>query len=266
MNRYRFRFESSILLSGPVTAHSWMLRALPRQEQFQHIEWDSLRLEAGLPDGRTIDVPARSAVDAFGSRVQFGHIRQPHVRMTAVAVGTVAQSPYRICGTAHGMYFPHTALTLPSAGMLDLARTLGLDSAGPCIGRTARAIASAVHEHMDYVPGSTAVSTTAAQAFALGHGVCQDFAHITLSLLRHAGIAARYVCGYLSGEGATHAWVEYFDSGVWLALDPTHDRAVDYGCIKIAHGRDCADCAVNRGVFTGKVRQSTSVSIKVDPV
>ena len=266
MNRFRFRFESSILLSAPVTAHSWMLRALPKQEQFQHIEWDSLRLEAGLPDGRSVDVPVRSAVDAFGGRVQFGHIRQPHIRMTAVAVGTVAQSSYRICGTAHGMYFPHTALTLPSAEMLSFARRLELDGTKAGVGPTAHAVASAVHEHMEYVPGSTAVSTTAAQAFALKRGVCQDFAHITLSLLRHAGIAARYVCGYLSGEGATHAWVEYFDSGVWLALDPTHDRAVDYGCIKIAHGRDCADCAVNRGVFTGKVQQRTSVSIKVDPV
>ena len=117
---------------------------------------------------------------------------------------------------------------------------------------------------MVYQPGSTDVFTTAAKAFELGQGVCQDYAHITLALLREAGIPARYVCGLLSGEGATHAWVEWFDSGVWLALDPTHDRAVEYGCIKIAHGRDSADCPVNRGIFTGRVQQRNSVSIKVE--
>ena len=267
MKRFRFRFESSVVFSSPVSSHSWLLRALPKQEQFQRTEEDSLRLEAGLPDGRCIDVPVRSAVDAFGGRVQFGCVLQPHVRLTLVSAGTVAQSPYRICGTAHGMYFPPSPLTLPSDEMLTFAREQGLD--GTCvsgISQRARAVASAVHARMEYAPGCTGVATTAAQAFALGRGVCQDFAHITLALLRHAGVAARYVCGFLPGEGATHAWVEYFDSGVWLALDPTHDRSVDYGCIKIAHGRDSADCPVNRGVFTGKVQQHTTVSIKVDPL
>lgn len=266
MKRFRFRFESSIIMSAPVTAHSWMLRTLPKREQFQRIEWDSLRLEAGLPDGRSIDVPARSAIDAFGGRVQFGCILQPHIRMTVVAVGTVAQSPYRICGTAHGMYFPPTPLTLASPAMLAFAQQKGLTRPTSGVSALARAVASTVHAHMEYVPGSTCVATTAAQAFDLGRGVCQDYAHITIALLRQAGVAARYVCGYLPGEGATHAWVEYFDSGVWLALDPTHDSGVDFGCIKIAHGRDSADCAVNRGVFTGKAQQRTSVSIKVDPV
>jgi transglutaminase-like putative cysteine protease len=267
MKRYRFRYESSVVFSAPVSSHSWLLRSLPKQEQFQRTEWDSLRLEAGLPDGSSVDVPVRAAVDAFGSRVQFGHTAQPHVRLTLTAEGVVAQSPYRICGTAHGMYFPPSPLTLPSDEMLAFAREQGLDGAAfPSISERAQAVSSAVHGRMRYAPGSTGVATTAAQAFALCQGVCQDFAHIALALLRHAGIAARYVCGFLPGEGATHAWVEYFDSGVWLALDPTHDRAVDYGCIKIAHGRDSADCAVNRGVFTGRASQLSSVSIKVDPV
>ena len=119
---------------------------------------------------------------------------------------------------------------------------------------------------MDYAPGSTSVATTAAQAVELGRGVCQDYAHITLALMRDAGIPSRYVCGFIPGEGATHAWVEWFDSGLWLALDPTHDRAVEYGFIKLAHGRDSSDCPVNRGIFTGRVQQSNSVSIKVEEI
>jgi len=179
-----------------------------------------------------------------------------------VAEGRVWQEPYRICGAAHGMYGAHTTLTAPSAAMLAFLRGLELDTSNKA--ELASRIASAVHERMAYQPGVTGVATTAAQAFELGRGVCQDYAHITIALLREAGIPARYVCGFLPGEGATHAWVEWHDSGAWLALDPTHGRAVEYGCIKVAHGRDSADCPVNRGIFTGRAMQRNSVSIKVE--
>jgi transglutaminase-like putative cysteine protease len=227
------------------------------------VEWDSLHVTADMPNGRTLDVPVRIRKDAFGNSTQSGCVVPPHVNLRMEAVGRVAQSPYRICGTAHGMYSAPTALTTPSEAMLAFLRSLELDRSNS-VKEKAYAITSAVHRHMAYQPGSTDVLTSAARAFELGQGVCQDYAHITLALLREAGIPARYVCGLLSGEGATHAWVEWFDSGVWLALDPTHDRAVEYGCIKIAHGRDSADCPVNRGIFTGRVQQQNSVSIKVE--
>ena len=265
MKRLSFRYETSIDLSAPVTAHSWLLRALPRSEQFQKLEWDSLRVSAMLPDGKSLDVPAFFRTDAFGNRIQFGCVLRPHVMLTVTASGTVAQRPYRICGTAHGMYSASTPLSAPSDAMFDFLRSLELDKSNTTEGKALR-IASAVHGHMSYTPGSTSVTTTAAQAFEMGRGVCQDYAHITLALLREAGIPARYVCGFLSGEGATHAWVEWFDAGVWLALDPTHNKAVTYGCIKVAHGRDSADCPVNRGMFTGRAQQRNSVSIKVEEV
>ncbi|MBR6673704.1 MAG: transglutaminase domain-containing protein, partial [Mailhella sp.] len=200
------------------------------------MEWDSLRVSALMPDGRSMDVPASTSLDAFGNRLQFGFIAEAHTGMNMVAEGVVAQSPYGIPGTAHGMYAAPTALTAPSYAMLDFLRALKLDNSNKK--EKAVRIASAVHEHMAYAPGSTSVATTAMQAFELRCGVCQDYAHITLALLREAGIPARYVCGFIPGEGATHAWVEWFDSDRWFALDPTHDRAVEYGFIKLAHGRD----------------------------
>ena len=286
MKRFFFRYESTVIFSAPVTAHSLLLRALPRQEQFQRPEWDSLRLEALLPDGRSMAVPVRIASDAFGNRIEYGCILPPHIRLSMVATGRTAQTPYRICGTAHGMYSASTALTLPTGWLLEAAEDakallashgLGAKSLrGGCtaschasespVAIAARILSSAVHSHMSYAPGSTTVATTASEAFELGKGVCQDYAHITLALLRHAGIPARYVCGFLPGEGASHAWVEFFAGGVWLAHDPTHDRNVDMGYIKVAHGRDSSDCPVNRGIFTGKVEQRNSVSIKVEPV
>ena len=264
MKRFSFRYETSISLSAPVTAHSWLLRALPRSEGFQTVEWDSLRVSAILPGGESMHVPASTGLDSFGNRMQFGRIAEAHTGMSMAAEGVVAQSSYSIPGTAHGMYAAPTALTAPSYAMLDFLRALKLDNSNKK--EKAVRIASAVHEHMAYAPGSTSVATTAAQAFELGRGVCQDYAHITLALLREAGIPARYVCGFIPGEGATHAWVEWFGSDRWFALDPTHDRAVEYGFIKLAHGRDSADCPVNRGIFTGRVQQSNSVSIKVEEI
>ncbi|MBR3880473.1 MAG: transglutaminase family protein [Mailhella sp.] len=286
MNRFLFRYESTVTFSAPVTAHSLLLRALPRQEQFQRTEWDSLRLEALLPDGRSMTVPVRIASDAFGNRIQYGCILPPHIRLSMMATGRTVQTPYRICGTAHGMYSASTTLTLPAGWLLEAAQDAkallashGLDAkslqktgsaschmANSPTAMAARILSSAVHSHMTYAPGNTNVTTTASEAFELGKGVCQDYAHITLALLRHVGIPARYVCGFLPGEGATHAWVEFFANGVWLAHDPTHDRNVDMGYIKVAHGRDSSDCPVNRGIFTGKVEQRNSVSIKVESV
>ena len=262
MKSFAFRYESSVMLEAPVCAHSFLLRALPRTEQFQRVEWDALRVSAILPDGSMEDVPVHSRLDGFGNRVQFGSIAQPHTGMTMIAEGHVSQSTYRIDGTAHGMYSAPTALTAPSEAMLAFLRKLKLDKSNKPA--SALLIASAVYERMSYAPGTTSVATTAAQAFEIGRGVCQDYAHITLALLREAGIAARYVCGFLPGEGESHAWVEYFDSGMWFALDPTHDRRVDFGCIKVAHGRDSADCPVNRGLFTGRTGQRNFVSVKVE--
>ena len=143
-------------------------------------------------------------------------------------------------------------------------------AAGLCLPREPRdrawALLEAVQAHMQYAPGVTGVSTTAAQAYELGQGVCQDYAHILLSLLRCSGIPARYACGYLAGEGAGHAWVEFFDQGVWRGLDPANNRLLSCGCIKVAHGRDSADCPVNRGVFTGRAAQQNTLAIKVEEV
>ncbi len=70
-------------------------------------------------------------------------------------------------------------------------------------------------------------------------------------------------CGFLVGEGETHAWVEVHDECCWRGLDPTNRREVDCGYIALSHGRDFADCPIERGVFVGGARQSMSVSVRV---
>jgi transglutaminase-like putative cysteine protease len=120
----------------------------------------------------------------------------------------------------------------------------------------ADAIVRFVHGHMTYTKDATDVFTTAATAFAQGRGVCQDFAHIAISLARSAGLSARYVSGHLLGHGATHAWVEFLVSErnrgpLVLSYDPTHCKPTDFRYIVVAIGRDYDDVPPTSGVFTG---------------
>lgn len=120
-----------------------------------------------------------------------------------------------------------------------------------------------VHENMNYTKGVTAIDTTAEEALQSGEGVCQDYAHILLSLCREERIPARYVVGMLLGEGESHAWIEAFDGKNWIGFDPTNNLIVDDAHIKISHGRDYQDCSINRGVFTGQARQKQRILVEV---
>lgn len=109
-----------------------------------------------------------------------------------------------------------------------------------------------------YRVGVTGTQTPAAMALHLGQGVCQDYAHIMLALLRTLGIPARYVSGHLIGEGAPHAWVEVLllnsnadQRPSVVAFDPTHHRRVGPNYITVAVGRDFADVTSTSGVFSG---------------
>ena len=104
-------------------------------------------------------------------------------------------------------------------------------------------------------------------------GVCQDFAHIGLSVLRTAGLPARYVCGYieadspgagrrLKGAVATHAWIEVLVPGMtWVALDPTNRQWVDERYVSVSYGLDYRDAAPLRGTFKGSGGQKMSVQV-----
>jgi transglutaminase-like putative cysteine protease len=102
-----------------------------------------------------------------------------------------------------------------------------------------------------YQLGVTGVQTPAAMALALGRGVCQDYAHLAIAVLRLAGVPARYVSGHLLGEGAPHAWFEALGRDGVVAYDPTHRRPPNDDYITVAVGRDYADVAPTSGTFTG---------------
>ncbi|MCU1359126.1 MAG: transglutaminase protein, partial [Ilumatobacteraceae bacterium] len=118
---------------------------------------------------------------------------------------------------------------------------------------TAEAIAEFVHRSFQYRHDVTSVRTTAAQAWQIGQGVCQDMAHVMIAMCTSLGISSRYVSGHLVGDGASHAWVEVFDAGrrQVVALDPTHARRTDFRYITTATGRDYRDVAPTTGTFVG---------------
>jgi transglutaminase-like putative cysteine protease len=121
---------------------------------------------------------------------------------------------------------------------------------------------------MSYGFDRTGVHTTAGQALAAGHGVCQDYAHLMLALCRLLGIPARYVSGHLVGEGGTHAWVEVLLPGPGrsvevLAWDPTHDRPADLRYLTVAVGRDYRDVAPVSGTYRLPHRGWLSASCRV---
>jgi transglutaminase-like putative cysteine protease len=139
-----------------------------------------------------------------------------------------------------------------------------------------RELNARLYEKFDYAPNTTEVDSPIDDALQSRRGVCQDFAHIMISLVRQLKIPCRYVSGYLYHEdksmdrspaGATHAWVEaYLGELGWMAFDPTNNLE---GCdrhVRVALGRDYADVPPTRGVYKGEAESELSVLVTVTPV
>jgi transglutaminase-like putative cysteine protease len=136
-------------------------------------------------------------------------------------------------------------------------------------------IASGVHRSFSYVKKSTAVNSPIEDALRSRQGVCQDFAHIMIALVRNARIPCRYVSGYLyqggenahpSADGATHAWVEALLPRIgWIGFDPTTNRAAGEKHIRTAIGRDYADVPPTMGMMKGKADTQLQVRVRVTP-
>lgn len=129
-----------------------------------------------------------------------------------------------------------------------------------------------VHAEMDYVPGTTGVHSTAVDAWDERKGVCQDYAHLTLLMLRGLGIPARYVSGYLHPdpdaeidrtiEGQSHAWIEAWTGG-WWGYDPTNDTPITEQHVSVGIGRDYSDVSPLRGIYTGGGATDLDVVVEI---
>ncbi len=208
--------------------------------------------------------------DAFGNRVA----RVVAARVPRAIDFEATFRVERVAGRTGGdapdpaPYTQPTALTAPDERLREAANLLRGLTRDPRE-RVERAM-SWTADALVYRFGITGYQTPAAMALHFGSGVCQDYAHIMLTVLRLIGIPARYVSGHLLGEGAPHAWVEAFierpgDGGMDLVgYDPTHRRRVALNYIPVAVGRDFADVSPTSGVFSGPANGQLSASKRAE--
>lgn len=162
-----------------------------------------------------------------------------------------------------------------SASLEQLAGELGCERRGNPLALLTE-LNEAIYKLFAYVPNSTKVDSPIQEALETRQGVCQDFAHIMIALVRRVQIPCRYVSGYMfhrdedehdrSIEGASHAWIEALVPGLgWVAFDPTNNLVGGDRHIRVAIGRDYADVPPTRGVYKGEAQSELSVAVTVSP-
>jgi len=279
MKRLRILHKTGFRYGGEVTASYNEARMLPVSGERQLVLHSNLDVD-----------PVSSHhqyTDYWGTRVLAFDVLAPHSELTITAsslVEVLAAPPHPEAGPGwdeldtvvqgSGEYVQQlwqTPLTDPPADVIALAREARA-AAGDDPAAAGLAIARAVGDSMEYVSGVTAVSSTAADAWASRKGVCQDITHVAVGALRAAGLPARYVSGYLHpqadaviGEtvvGESHAWVEWF-CGSWRGYDPTNQLDIGDRHVRVGHGRDYTDVAPLRGVYAGTAGSQLFVSVAI---
>lgn len=248
--------------TSPVNYSIQTLRLTPRSDQHQRtLRWH-------------IDAPGelQQQVDAYGNITHILTLNKPHdeielrvsglVEINPLGHGLVVEEDNRLPVSA---YKVSTRLTQADATIRDFCRDAASD--GLHTPEDALALSLAISRHVTYEPGITDVTTPASEVLALGHGVCQDHAHLFLACVRSMDIPCRYVSGYLhttADHAATHAWVDVWLAGHgWVSIDVTNQQfASDHLC-RLAVARDYDTASPVRGVRTGGGEESLSVHVVV---
>jgi transglutaminase-like putative cysteine protease len=288
MNRYHLLHVTEFVYDGPVSESYNEVRLRPMHDDAQSCL--SFRLTTNPA------APAFSYRDALGNWVHQVNVLPIHSRLRVQAESVVltydssSTTSWMPLGELeeHGeelmeehydmlaasQYVPH----LPD---LDPLITLAEARCDGTVAGFSQTASSMIHGRFKYVKGATHVNSSLSDSLRLGAGVCQDFAHLLLGVLRKRGIPARYVSGYLVpqnkdnpaakleeviGGQASHAWAEAYlpDSG-WTPLDATLGKPVGMRHVRIAYGRDYSDVAPVRGVYKGHAGQRLSVDVTVRP-
>ncbi len=256
-----YEYQMIIRYSEPVEKCYFTIKSIPADDFKQR----SISYAISMSPNTTYSLGR----DSFGNAQIIGSVAFPHSEYIYTIKGMVETNESPVTGGVNealvGMYkYPH-GKCVPGPKLTAFARSIkALVECCASDRDRCLTIMRELKKVMVYEKGCTEVGTSAEEAFAGGKGVCQDFSHIFITLLRIFGIPARYVCGLIVGEGESHAWVEACIDGSYVAYDPTHNIEISDEYIKLGVGRDAADCAINRGVMWGGGAQTQEINVLVD--
>ncbi|HEY7386360.1 MAG TPA: transglutaminase family protein [Beijerinckiaceae bacterium] len=265
--RIRIVHETHYRYQRPVKALTQILRLTPRDHDGQHVR--NWRIEPSV-DGRL-----RQREDPFGNIVHVFSADAP-VDSMRVSVGGDVET-HDTSGVIRGtierlpdlFYLRETALTMPDEAIRDFANAAAVRvAADPLAGL--HQLLQVLHREVAFDTEPTHVATTAAEAFSLKRGVCQDLTHILIAAARSLGVPARYVSGYLrrsdqvEEQEAGHAWAEAKVRGLgWVGFDAANGISVSEGHVRVAVGLDYLGAAPIRGSRHGGGSEELEVRLNV---
>lgn len=266
--RLRIRHETSYRYDIPASRAIQTLRLTPRGFDAQFIvRW---RIEVNR------DCRLEHDTDPFGNAVHSFTAEGPLPDLVIVAEGEVETQD--ASGVVHGqvermppaVFLRDTALTDGDAALREFAGEVAAEAGKDRLARLHN-LNTALHRRLRFDVGATHAGTRASEAFAHGHGVCQDFAHIFIAAARHLGVPARYVAGYLyrpdtpDGQDAGHAWAEALvpDLG-WVGFDPANGVSPTDAYVRVAVGLDYLGAAPVRGTRYGGTAERLDVRVHVE--
>lgn len=259
MKKLQFDYFMKIQYTVPATECHFTIKCMPYTTARQEIS--DLNITLMPDDGYSEDR------DSFGNKQIYGQIPEPHsefyFHITGNAVTGLSDYEQTESGELFPVFrYPH-GMNCGGDHINTYYQSLADSLSGLSDYEKGVVLMHALYRDFTYEKNCTDMNTTAEEAWTLGKGVCQDYAHILIALCHLAKIPARYVTGMLIGEGYSHAWVEVYDSGRWYGLDPTNDLLVTDSHIRIGCGRDARDCMINRGVMLGGGAQTQTISVSV---
>lgn len=268
MKELHFIYNMHCEFSVPITEHCFTLKCIPQTDDFQKvtIEKQEIKNADWISCGK----------DSYGNQYIYGKEKKPHTLFEVNIEGSVQVDRE---GPQQRENYPYAASRSTKYTFLDKnmeqyllkilerkkAKELFLKYDENSFQRFLFEVMQGVFAYMEYAPGMTTTNTTAAEAFSLRQGVCQDYAHILITFYRALHIPAIYIAGYMLGEGASHAWVSAMnpETKKWYEIDPTNNKWVDNDYISVAIGADASDCVINRGIFYGMTEEKQVITVSV---
>ena len=258
MKTLNFYYEFQTEFKEDINTHYYSLKCLPKTEERQRIEDLKVYINSDY---------CSISYDCFGNKMLYGYKEKKH-NLLDVKIKGKAYVDWQYydtdnkLATVYSLYTPYTNF---DESMLPLVKECeNLFYINDTNYQKALKVMSVIYNFMTYEKGITNMNTLAKEAVLLKKGVCQDYSHIMLSILRYFKIPCRYVSGLLKGEVFTHSWVEVYSVGRWYGLDPTNNLLIDNNYIVFARGRDAKDTLVNKGIFYGTSKEQVQkIEIKV---